>query len=103
MKFRLIRFNQEGEVVLDKPCITPNQYGDNHEWRDSGGKAVLIEYTTVMVKDVQGVSTNERVPKFYDFYAKASEFPEALWQLQTQVEVVSKHKYLEMLILTGAL
>lgn len=103
MKYRLIRFDREGSVVLDKGCITPNQYGDNYEWRDTGCKAVLIEYTIKMSKDTQGVVINERVPKFYDMYAKASEFPEALWQLQTLDELKQKYKYIEMLQLTGAL
>lgn len=103
MKYRLIRFDREGNVVLDKPCITPNQYGDNYEWRNTGCKAVLIEYTVKMTKSPDGHEVKDRVPKFYNMYAESREFPEALWQLQSLDELAKTHKYIEMLQLTGAL
>lgn len=99
MKYRLIRFDAEGKVVLDEGCVTPNQFGDNYEWRNSGCSAVLVEYSPIVTKNHGQMVT----PKFYDMYPNTSELPEALWRLGTLEEISEKYKYVAMLKLTGAL
>lgn len=102
MKFRLIRFEGD-KVVLDIQCMTPNQQGDNYQFRDAGGKAVLIQYQTKMIKNVKGVATEESHATYYTFCAKSSEVPEVLWRQCTLEEVCEEFKYIQMLQLTGAL
>ncbi|TKW65193.1 MAG: hypothetical protein DI616_15815 [Paracoccus denitrificans] len=102
MKYRLIRFEGD-KVILDATCVSPNQHGDNYEFRDTGNKAVLIQYQTNHFKTMKGEDSQVTAMTYYTFYAKSSEFPEALWQLRTLEEVCEEFKYIQMLQLTGAL
>lgn len=90
MKYRLIRFSN-GEVVLDKQCIAPNQFGCNRRFgEEPGNTAVLIEYR-------QSGNTH-----YYTLNgAKGEGAP--TWVDIGEATTLERYKYVAMLKLNGAL
>lgn len=97
MKYRLIRFSQ-GKVVLDKECMTPNQYGCNKEWHEQGNDAVLIELPH---KSTKGEEVELRY--YYLNDGKISSAALVTWVSCNKNQAHARYPYLAMLELNGAL
>lgn len=104
MKYRLIRFSPNGEVLLDEQVSAPNQMGCNREWIKANPECsgVLLEKTKV--------AFTNRVDDGYIFYELNKREiltnngkAHSTWFGIQESEVLDKYKYLQMLKLTGSL
>lgn len=93
MRYRLCRF-KDGEVVLDKECMSPAAFGCNKQWFEKGGTAFIIEYRW---------KTPEKLEGDHRYYILNPDRKHVVWEPIKPEELMEKYKYFAMLRLAGAL